>query len=105
MTAAAFVAAFALAGMRVVFTAALVADPALGNLSVTEALNRNWSTVSIPQGFSLVGLGLVVSLLAGFSVLLLCVGYILVGLPLCLAIGGAASTLLFRNPAEPGLNG
>lgn len=96
-TLVALVAGFACVGTRVFFTPALVADPALGQLGVMEALKRNWATVSVPRGFSLAGLGIVGSLIAAFSVLLLCVGYILAGLPFALALGGAAYTLLFRT--------
>lgn len=97
VTILALVVGMACVGTRVFFTPALVADPALGHLGVMEALKCNWAVVTIPRGFSLAGLGIVGGLIAAFSVFLLCVGYILAGLPFFLALGGAAYTLLFRT--------
>ena len=90
----------ALVLVRVAFVPAMVADPALGTLSVGEALSRNW-TQTRGLGFSLVALSIVTSFLAALSILLLCVGYVLVGLPLLIAVLGAAYELVIRGKAGP----
>ena len=90
----------ALVLVRVVFVPAMVADPALGTLSVGEALSRNWQQTR-GLGFSLVALSIVTSFLAALSILLLCVGYVLVGLPLLIAVLGAAYELVIRGKAGP----
>lgn len=96
-----FVVGMGLVGARVFFAPAIVADPALGSLGVMEAFRLNWSRTSPGKGFSLLGLGLVVGLLAALSFILLCVPYILVGLPVVVATLGAAHTLLFRSGTAP----
>ncbi len=90
----------ALVLVRVAFVPAMVADPALGTLSVGEALSRNWQQTR-GLGFSLVALSIVTSFLAALSILLLCVGYVLVGLPLLIAVLGAAYELVIRGKAGP----
>lgn len=88
---------FATVYARTGFTAAIVADPELGRLGVFEAVRLNWARTSVRTGFSLLGLLILTSLLASLSLLLFCVGYLLVGLPLMWAVLGACHQLLFRG--------
>lgn len=82
--------------VRVGCAPAIAADPALGRLGVFESLRLNWSRTSGSRGYSLVGLTIVVSLLMAVSLCLVCVGYLLLGVPFGLAVLGAAYQLLFR---------
>lgn len=100
ITAVLFLSAMALVGTRVVFAPALVADAELGSLGVMDAVRLNWSRVSAKQGWSLLGLAIVVSLIAGFSALLCGIGYVLLGLPIMVAAAGSAYLLLFRSTPQ-----
>lgn len=90
----------ALVLVRVAFVPAMVADPALGTISVGEALSRNWRQTR-GLAFSLTALLIVTSLLGALSVLLLCVGFVLIGLPLVIAVLGAAYELVIRSNSGP----
>ncbi len=86
----------ALVTARIGFAPAIVADPTLGQINAMDAFRKSWSMTNSKTGLSLMGLFIVASLLAGFSVVLLCVGYVIVGLPLLAVMMGSAYTLLFR---------
>lgn len=90
--------ATALVFVRVVFVPVLVADASLGSIGVMDALRLNWQATR-GLGWSLMALLVVVGLIAAASILLLCVGYVLIGLPLGIAALGAAYTMLFRRGA------
>jgi len=91
---------FGLVVCRLMFAPAIVADPTLGSIGAMDAMRRSWSTTSPTIGLSVMGLMMVAGIIAGFSVLLLCVGYVVVGLPVLAVVTGAAYTLLFRS-SEP----
>lgn len=88
----------ALVLVRITFVPAIVADAQLGAIGVMDALRLNWQATR-GLGWSLLALLVVVSLIASASVLLLCVGYILVGVPLAIASFGAVYSMLFRRGA------
>ncbi|MGA1044181.1 MAG: DUF4339 domain-containing protein [Phycisphaerales bacterium] len=90
--------ATALVFVRIIFMPAIVADPSLGSLGVMDAMRLNWRATR-GLGWSLLALFVVVSMLVAASVLLLCVGYVLIGLPLGIAALGAVYTMLFRRGA------
>ncbi|MGA1467693.1 MAG: DUF4339 domain-containing protein [Phycisphaerales bacterium] len=90
--------ATALVFVRIIFMPAIVADPSLGSIGVMDALRLNWRATR-GLGWSLLALFVVVSVLVAASVLLLCVGYVLIGLPLGIAALGAVYTMLFRRGA------
>lgn len=94
------VAGMVLVGVRVLFTSMIVADPHLGSMGVMEALRLNWATVTPGRAVSLFGFMLVVVVLMTLSLLLLCIPYLLVGMPFMLAAYGAAYALLFRGPDD-----
>lgn len=91
---------FGLVVCRLMFAPAIVADSTLGSIHAMDAMRRSWSTTSPMIGLSVMGLMVVAGIIAGFSVLLLCVGYVVVGLPVLAVLPGAAYTLLFRS-SEP----
>lgn len=92
------IAATALVFVRILYVPAIVADAQLGAIGVMDALRLNWQATR-GLGWSLMALLVVVGLIASASILLLCVGYLLIGVPLALAAFGAAYTMLFRRGA------
>jgi len=76
------------------FVVALLADPDIGRLEVSQAVRVSWQTTAKCWP-SLVGLQLVVTVLVLASLLLLCVGIVFLGYPLWIAVGGSAYALLF----------
>ena len=88
--------AFAVVMARVSFTPIIAADPDLG-LDLPAAVRLNWSRVTIGRAFSLGGLLLVAGILLMLSIAVLCVGLVLIGMPLWTAVLGAAYQLLFRG--------
>ncbi|MGA1708235.1 MAG: DUF4339 domain-containing protein [Phycisphaerales bacterium] len=90
--------ATALVFVRIIFMPAIVADPSLGSIGVMDALRLNWRATR-GLGWSLLALFVVVNMLVAASVLLLCVGYVLIGLPLGIAALGSVYTMLFRRGA------
>ena len=93
-----WIVATALVFVRILFVPAIVADAQLGAMGVMDALRLNWQSTR-GLGWSLMALLVVVGLIASASVLLLCVGYILIGVPLALASLGAVYSMLFRRGA------
>lgn len=95
---------FALVLVRVTLAAGIAADPAFGSIGGGEAVRLSWRA-SQGLGWSMFGLLLVVGLLAALSVLLLCVGYFLIGVPLMLGATGAMHVMINRRviaaPAAP----
>jgi len=95
---------FALVLVRVILAAGIAADPAFGSIGGGEAVRLSWRA-SQGLGWSMFGLLLVVGLLAALSVLLLCVGYVLIGVPLMLGATGAMHVMINRRiiaaPAAP----
>jgi len=88
---------FAMVVARTGYAPVIVADPDLGRLGVIEAVRLNWSRTSVSNGFSLLGLLILTSILVTLSLLLFCVGYLLVGLPWMWAVTGSCHQLLFRG--------
>jgi len=88
---------FAMVVARTGFAPVIAADPDLGKLGVMEAIRLNWSRTSVRDGVSLLGLTILTILVVTLSLLLLCVGYLLVGLPLLWAVIGSVYQLLFRS--------
>lgn len=86
----------ALVLVRVILAAGIAADPAFGPVGGGEALRIAWRA-SQGLGWSMFGLLLVVGLLAALSVLLLCVGYFLIGVPLMLGATGAMHVMINRR--------
>lgn len=84
--------------MRVLFAPVIAIDPAFGNPGVMRAFRISWAN-SEGVGPSMLGLLVVGGLLAAASILLLCVGYIFVGIPLFASIHGAMYVMVHRNRA------
>lgn len=87
---------FAIVIMRVFFIPLVAIDPAMGSMGVGRAISCAWNATK-GRGWSMTGLILVFGLLAGFSIFLLCIGYILVGIPLFLAMLGAMHEMVNRS--------
>ena len=87
----------AMVTFRVIFAPVIAADPESGGIGALDAIRMTWRRTSVGTGFSLLGLAFVVGLIMIVSILLLCVGYFLLGIPLALATAGAAYQLLFRS--------
>ncbi len=88
----------ALVVMRLFFAPLVAIDPALGSMGVARAINYSWRA-SKGCGWSMTGLLVVFSLLAALSFLLLCVGYILIGLPLLMALLAVMYETIYRRGA------
>lgn len=88
---------FALVIIRVSYAPAIAADPESGGIGAVDAIRMNWQRTSAGTGFSLFGLVLVVAVIMVVSLILLCVGYFLLGIPFALGAVGAAYQLLFRS--------
>lgn len=82
--------------MRIICAPAIAIDPAFGRPGVMEAFRISWRQTA-GLGFSMLGLMIVAGLILVASVFLLCVGYILVGVPVWLAVFGAMYLLVHRN--------
>lgn len=86
--------------MRVLFAPVIAIDPRFGTrfgtLGVMDAFGMSWRNTQ-GLGFSMLLLLVVVSVLAALSILLLCVGYILIGIPLMLSVLGAMYVLTQRS--------
>jgi len=93
---------WALVLVRLIFALGVAIDPTLGDIRAIDALKLSWNKTK-GLGWSLLGLLLVATILYSLSVLLLCVGIFLVGIPLFLAILGAAYALVFRDRSASGL--
>jgi len=96
LTIVVLVVLFALFVMRVVFVPLVAIDPAMGSMGIGRALNYSWNATK-GRGWSMLGLFIVVGLLAGLSIFLLCVGYLLVGLPLMMAMLAVMHEMLNRR--------
>lgn len=71
----------------------LIVDPGAGKLTATEAIVTSWR-LTADLAMPLIGLYLVLVLIGIGSILLLCVGYLLIGVPLGVAVGGATYWLI-----------
>lgn len=91
------VLSFAMVIVRVSLAPAIAADPENGGIGALDAIRMNWRRTSVGTGFSLLGVVLVVIVIMFLSLLLLFVGYFLLGIPFALAAVGAAYQLLFRG--------
>lgn len=87
----------AVMGARTGFAPALAADPENGNLNAFAALWLSWSRTSGVRGFSLLGLLILAGIVMVLTLLLVCVGFVLLGLPIFIAVLGSAYQLLFRS--------
>jgi hypothetical protein len=79
---------------RLIFMGALAADPSLPREGLEATMKRSWSLTSgkAPAMFALL---FVYGLLLGLSVMLLCVGLPLLGMPLFTAVQGAMYATVF----------
>ena len=82
--------------MRIICAPAIAIDPAFGRPGVLEAFRISWRQTA-GLGFSMLGLMIVAGLILVASIFLLCVGYILVGVPVWLAVFGAMYLLVHRH--------
>ena len=89
--------------MRIICAPTIAIDPAFGRPGVMEAFRISWRQTE-GFGFSMLGLMIVAGLILVASIFLLCVGYVLVGVPVWLAVFGAMYLLVHRNrmTARPG---
>ena len=87
---------FALILMRVLHAPVIAIDPRFGDIGVLEAFRVSWRNTA-GLGLSMLVLLIVVGLLAIASILLACIGYILVGVPLAVSVFGAMYVLVQRN--------
>lgn len=87
----------AVVGVRTGFAPALAADPENGDLNAFASLWLSWSRTSGIRGFSLLGLLLLAGIVMVLTLLLVCVGFVLLGLPIFIAVLGSAYQLLFRS--------
>jgi hypothetical protein len=81
--------------MRVLFAPVLAIDPAYGHPGAMEAFRMAWRQTGT-RGLSMMALMFVAAAIVVLSLLLFCIGYVLVGLPLFIAIIGAMYQLLYR---------
>jgi hypothetical protein len=88
----------ALVVMRLFFVPLVAIDPALGSMGVARAINYSWRA-SKGCGWSMTGALIVFSLIAALSFLLLCVGYIFIGLPLLMAMLAVMYETIYRRGA------
>jgi MFS family permease len=95
---AAIIAFVGLVFMRVLFAPTIAIDPAFGYPGVLASFRMSWR-LSAGLGFKMLGLSLVLALIAGASALLLCVGYVLIGIPLGSAGWGAMYLMIYRKHA------
>lgn len=72
---------------RLYFAPGMCVDSRLGDLTATESLKKSWEWTE-DRGWLILGVIITISLVLAGSVLLLCVGYILLGTPLMLAVYG-----------------
>ncbi|MFO0829085.1 MAG: DUF4339 domain-containing protein [Phycisphaerales bacterium] len=81
---------------RILLAPVICADPAHGNVSAMDAIRLSWANTK-GISVSMFGVLFVVGLIAVATVFLLCVGYILVGVPLVIAVYGALHVLANRR--------
>lgn len=87
--------------MRVLFLPLAAVDPALGSMGVARAISYSWSATK-GCGWRMFGLLLGFSMLAAASLLLLCVGYLLIGMPMLMALMAVMyETIYRRGAAQP----
>ena len=87
------IAAFVYCTVRFGFAYGLIIDPVVGRLTAMDALSFSWE-LTREFRWGLIGLYLLVGLILGGSVLLLCVGYLFLGLPLGIGVAGASYWLI-----------
>ena len=92
----ALLALMALVMLRVIHAPVIAIDPRFGNPGVLEAFRMSWRNTA-GCGLSMLALIMLAGLIAGLSVLLLCVGYVLVGIPLLASVMGAMYVLAQRS--------
>ncbi len=85
--------------MRVLCAPTIAIDPAFGHPGIIESFRLSWSHTA-GLGFSMLGLLIVAGILAALTILLLCVGYFLIGLPLLFAVTGAMYLMVHRRHAD-----
>ncbi len=105
LLATGYICVIAFVGVRLFAAGSLACDPTLPPMSVGAALKTSWEG-SRGKVWPLVGYGLTVGLAVAGSILLLCVGLLLVGIPFAFAALGAAYAMLYRRgntalPAQP----
>jgi hypothetical protein len=98
LTLCAFIVLMATVFMRMLFAPVIAIDPRFGQPGVLESFRISWrQTEGI--GFSMLALLFVTGLLCALTILLLCVGYFLIGVPLLFAVIGAMYHLIHRARA------
>jgi hypothetical protein len=78
----------------------LVVDDRSGRMSIGRALTTAWN-LTRGRRLSMLALVVVAGIMAALTVLLLCVGIVLVGYPYLLAIIGSAAAMLIRPLEDP----
>jgi len=98
LTVCAFIVLMATVFMRMLFAPVIAIDPRFGPPGVLESFRISWRQTE-GLGVSMLALLFVASLLCGLTILLLCVGYFLIGVPLFSAVIGAMYHLIHRARA------
>ena len=80
-----FVALAAYSLTRLLFVPLIAIDPAMGSMGIGRAVSYSWKATK-GRGWAMVWLFFVFGMLAGLSAFLLLIGYVLIGLPLLLAL-------------------
>ena len=80
---------------RVILAPGIVADPAFGRIGPMQAIQLGWRATG-GRTWSIFALLLVTGVIAALTVLLLCVGWVLLGVPHILATYGAVHQLVNR---------
>jgi hypothetical protein len=96
LTLVALLAGSAFVLIRIMFAPLIAIDPTMGSMGVADSLRFSWAATR-GLNFPMLGFLIVGSLLSLLSILLLCVGYLVVGLPLFLVMSGAMYQLAIRN--------
>jgi hypothetical protein len=78
------------------FLPAVITDPKLGPPGLNDAVRMIWDETRESRA-SLFGFLIVMTLLAGLTIMLLCIGFPLIGAPLLVAAYGSAYALFFRQ--------
>jgi hypothetical protein len=96
LTLVAVLAIWAFVLIRIMYAPLIAIDPTMGSMGVADSFRFSWAATR-GLNFPMLGFLIVGSLLSGLSILLLCVGYLVVGVPLFLVMSGSMYQLAIRN--------
>jgi len=96
ITLAAILACLAMVIVRLVFAPLIAIDSRLGDIDAVGAMRLSWVQTK-GLNWSMFGLFLLIVLISGLSIYLLCIGYLLLGMPIFFAAIGATHSLVFRS--------